>query len=167
MKHLLTIATTLLLVTFATTALADRGDWRGDHGKYATKGERIERHLDRKGDRIEHRFEHKADRAERKGKYRKADRFRAKGERINRHLDRKGERIRARHDRHERRHRYDRYDRYDRRIGYHKAHEDPAQDGYQVNPVIHYLFHLEKLLALLGRNPVGFVLKVFLQSCIH
>ena len=121
MKHLLTIATTILLVTFATTALADRGERRGNHGKYATKGERIERHLDRKGDRIEHRFEHKAHRAEAKGKYRQADHFRAKGAKINRHLDRKGHRIHARHDRHDRhRHLYDRHHHHHvKRVVYH------------------------------------------------
>lgn len=101
MKNLLTIATMLLLVFFATTALADRGNRQGDHGKYVSKGERIDRHLDRKGDRIEHRFQHKAERAEAKGHYKQAAHFRDKGAKINRHLDRKGDRIHARHDRHD------------------------------------------------------------------
>ena len=133
MKHLLTIATTILLVTFATTALADRGERRGNHGKYATKGERIERHLDRKGDRIEHRFEHRAHRAEAKGKYRQADHFRAKGAKINRHLDRKGHRIHARHDRHDRhRHHYDRHHRHHvkQRIDY--RHYTPYKNRFGV-----------------------------------
>ena len=104
MKNLLTIATMLLLVLSATTALAERGNRQGDHGKYVSKGERVDQRLDRKGDRIEHRFEHKADRAEARGHYRQADHFRAKGERISHHLDRKGDRIHARYDRHDRNH---------------------------------------------------------------
>jgi hypothetical protein len=102
MKNLLTIATMLMLVFTATTALAERGNRQGDHGKYVSKGERIDKQLDRKGDRIEHRFEHKADRAKAKGHYKQAAHFRAKGAKINRHLDRKGDRIHARHDRHDR-----------------------------------------------------------------
>ena len=113
MKNLLTIATMLLLVLYATTALAERGNRHGDHRKHISKGERIERHLDRKGDRIEHRFEHKAHRAEAKGKYRQADRFRAKGAKINHHLDCMGHRIHARHDRHDHyRHRPARHHRH-------------------------------------------------------
>ena len=100
MKHLISIALTVSLVLISTTAFADRGNARGDRDGYYSRGERIERHLDRKGDRIQHRFEHKADRADARGKYFKADRMRYKGERINRHLDRKGQRLHARHDRH-------------------------------------------------------------------
>ena len=102
MKNLLTIATMLMLVFTATTALAERGNRQSNHGKYVSKGERIDKHLDRKGDRIEHRFERKADRAKAKGHYKQAAHFRAKGAKINRHLDRKGYRIHARHDRHDR-----------------------------------------------------------------
>jgi hypothetical protein len=102
MKNLLTIATMLLLVFSATTALAEGGNKRGDHGRYVSKGEKVERHLDQKGDRIEHRFDHKADRAEANGKYRQADHFRAKGAQINHHLDRMGDRIHARYDHHDR-----------------------------------------------------------------
>ena len=102
MKNLLTIATMLMLVFTATTALAERGNRQGNHGRYVSKGERIDKHLDRKGDRIEHRFEHKAYRAKAKGHYKQAAHFRAKGAKINRHLDRKGDRIHARHDRHDR-----------------------------------------------------------------
>jgi len=113
MKNLLTIATMLLLVMYASTALAERGYRQGAHGKYLSKGERVERHLDRKGDRIEHRFEHKAHRAEAKGMYRQADRFRTKGAKINCHLDRMGHRIHARHDHYDHhRHHYDRHHRY-------------------------------------------------------
>ena len=121
MKNLLTIATMLMLVFTATTALAERGNRQGDHGKYVSKGERIDKHLDRKGDRIEHRFEHKADRAESKGHYKQAAHFRAKGAQINRHLDRKGDRIHARHDRHDRyQHRHAKNHRHDvkKRIAY-------------------------------------------------
>ncbi|MBW2473632.1 MAG: hypothetical protein JRE56_03455 [Deltaproteobacteria bacterium] len=99
MKNLLTIATMLLLVFSATTAQAERGNRQDDHGKYVSKGERIDKHLDRKGDRIEHRFEHKADRAEAKGHYKQAAHLRAKGAQINCHLDHKGDRLHARHDR--------------------------------------------------------------------
>lgn len=120
MKNLLTIATMLMLVFTATTALAERGNRQGNHGKYVSKGERIDKHLDRKGDRIEHRFEHKADRAKAKGHYKQAAHFRAKGAKINRHLDRKGDRIHARHDRHDRRrHHYDRHHHhYKKRVVY-------------------------------------------------
>ncbi len=120
MKNFLTITLTLLLVLFATTALADRRYGHGDHdGYHTTQGERIDRHLDRKGDMIERRFDHKADRAEANGKYRKADRLRTKGERINRHLDRKGDRIHARHDTQQRHHvRAQRYVQVQPRVAY-------------------------------------------------
>ena len=133
MKNLLTIATMLLLVMYASTALAERGNRQGAHGKYISKGERVERHLDRKGDRIEHRFLHKAHRAEAKGKYRQADRFRAKGAKINRHLDRMGHRIHARHDRHDRyRHHYDRhYRHYGKHRGAHR-HYQPYKSRFDV-----------------------------------
>ena len=125
MKNLLTVATMLLLVFSATTALAERGNRQGDHGKYVSKGERIDRHLDRKGDRIEHRFEHKADRAEARGHDRQAKHFRSKGQQINRHLDRKGDRIHARHDRH------DRYRHYNARNHRHHVKQRIAHRNYE------------------------------------
>ena len=121
MKNLLTIATMLMLIFSATTALAERGNRQGEHGRYVSKGERIDKHLDRKGDRIEHRFEHKAYRAEAKGHYKQAAHFRAKGAQINHHLDRKGDRIHACYDRHDRnRHHYAHNHRhpYKQRIAY-------------------------------------------------
>jgi hypothetical protein len=98
MKNFISILLTMSLVLITTTAFAG-GYGQGHYDGYYSKGERIERHLDRKGDRLQHRFEHKAERADARGKHYKADRMRYKGERINRHLDRKGDRIHARHDR--------------------------------------------------------------------
>jgi hypothetical protein len=122
MKNLLTISLTILMLLIATSAMAERGYNRGDHGHYSSKGDRIDRHLDRKGDRIQHRFEHKADRANARGRHYKADRMRYKGERINRHLDRKGDRI---HDRHDRRHAYkhNRHWKCDSKHRHHDRHD--------------------------------------------
>lgn len=98
MKKIIPITLTLLFVCFTATALADKGNSRGSHDGYSSKGDRIERHLDRKGDRIEQRFDRKADRAAERGNYRQAYHFQKKGDQINRHLDRKGERIHTRYE---------------------------------------------------------------------
>lgn len=120
MKRTLSITLTLLLVFFAGTALADRGDDRSNHSRdfsegdrlerqdaraerlerhRAAKGDRIQRHLDTKGDRIDQRFDRKAAYFAEQGKYRKGRHFERKGDQINRHLDRKGDRINSRFDR--------------------------------------------------------------------
>jgi len=108
MKKIIPITLTLLFVFFASTALADKDGNRSKKDGYASKGARIERHLDTKGDRIEQRFDRKADHAAAQGKYRQAYRFQKKGDQINRQLDRKGERI-HRHFEHRENYRNERY----------------------------------------------------------
>ena len=93
MKKIIPITLTLLFVCFVSTALADKVRDRSKKDGYASKGARIERHLDTKGDRIEQRFDRKADHAAARGKYRQAYHFQKKGDQINRHLDHKGKRI--------------------------------------------------------------------------
>jgi hypothetical protein len=101
MKKIIPITLTLLFIFLASTALADKGGNRSKNDGYASKGDRIERHLDAKGDRIEQKFDRKADRAAERGNYRQAYRFQKKGDQINRHLDRKGQRIHRHFDRRE------------------------------------------------------------------
>ena len=128
MKKLLIISLALIFPLVASTAFADRG--HGGNGYYASKGDRIERHLDRKGDRIERHFYHKADRADSRGKHYKADRLRAKGDRIDRHLDHKGYRI---HDRFDRRHDH-KHNKYYRG----KHHRDHRHYYYYPRPRVVY-----------------------------
>lgn len=127
MKKIIPITLTLLFVCFTATALAEKGNSRGSHDGYSSKGDRIERHLDRKGDRIEQKFDRKADRAAERGNYRQAYHFQKKGDQINRHLDRKGERI---HDRFEHRDN----DRHEGRDSYRHEHSH----HYPARPRVSY-----------------------------
>lgn len=126
MKKILPITMTLLLVFFASTALAERGHDRNDRDGYSSRGERVERHLDKKGDRIERRFDRKADYAASQGKYRKAYKFSKKGDRINRRLDHKGERMNAKFDQR-------RYDYRNHRQDQRRNHHQDQRRNYQRN----------------------------------
>lgn len=98
MKKIIPITLSLLLMFFASTALAERGSNNSQHNGYTSKGKRVERHLDARGDQIERHFDRKASRAADRGNYRQALRFQNKGNKINRHLDRKGKQRHARID---------------------------------------------------------------------
>ena len=126
MKKLIPITLTLLLVFFASTALAERGHNRHDNDGYNSKGDRIERHMDKKGDRIERRFDRRADHAADQGKYRKARHLSKKGDRIDRHFDRRGERMHAKFDqrRHNHRTRHQHQERYVQVVSPRYAHHD-------------------------------------------
>jgi hypothetical protein len=134
MKRTISITLTFLLVFFAGTALADRGENRSNQDSYRSKGDRIERHLDAKGDRIEQRFDRKAAYFAEQGKYRKARHFQKKGDQINRHLDRKGDRISSRFDRRGyNRHGYNQGDRDHRYRSYARTRHQTRNDRHYYN----------------------------------